>query len=146
MKKNLFARVLYILIAIIQISIIVGVFVVQYLTKKKAGVLHHIYYRKYQFENGLFSPENISKQNIAVLVIILLFTILFVYLIKSNKSTFYKVQASIGLLLSILLYVVINNAYFISKVAYHYFIMAFALVLLIQMIVILVVGLLKKLN
>lgn len=146
MKKNLFARILYILIAIIQIAIIAGVFVVQYLTKKKAGVLHHIYYRKYQFESSLFSPENISKQNIAVLVIILLLTILFVYLIKSNKSTFYKVQASIGLLLSVLLYVVINNAYFISKVAYHYFIMAFALVLLIQMILILVVGLLKKLN
>lgn len=130
--------------AITQIAIITGVFVVQYLTKKKAGVLHHIYYRKYQFENSIFSPNNIYKQNIAVLVIILILTILVVYLIKNNKSTFYKIQASMGLLLSILLYVVINNAYFTSKVSYHYFIMAFALVLLIQIIVILVVGLLKN--
>lgn len=146
MKKSLFAKIMYILTAIIQVGIIAGVFIVQYLTKKKAGVLHHVYYRKYQFENGIFSLENIAIQKIAVIAVILLLLVMFIYLIKKNKSIFYKIQTLIGLVLSVLLYFVITSNYFISKVAYHYFIMAFALVLVIQIIVILVTGILKKYN
>ena len=144
MKKNLLEKVMYILAVVLQVITIVGVFIVQYLTNKKAGVLRHVYYRKYQFENGIFSVDNINIYKIVVIAFILLFIFMLIYVIKKNKSKFNKIQVSIGLLLSILLYIVMTSGYFVSKVAYHYFIMAFALVLLIQIIVIATTNILKK--
>lgn len=143
MKKKVFVKILYLLIAFIQVITIAGVFIVQYLTKKKAGVLHHIYYRKYQFESSIFSQENISLQKIIVIAIIVLFIAICIFAIKKSKSRFYKIQTAVGLGLSLILYFVITSNYFISKVAYHYFIMAFALVLIIQIIVVIGARVLK---
>ena len=60
MKNKLWVKILYILTLIIQVGIVIGTFVVEYLTNKKAGVMHHVYYRRYQFENGIFSQSNIN--------------------------------------------------------------------------------------
>ena len=57
MKNKLWVKILYILTLIIQVGIVIGTFVVEYLTNKKAGVMHHVYYRRYQFENGIFSQQ-----------------------------------------------------------------------------------------
>lgn len=137
MKKINLKSIIYKLVAFIQIAIIVAVFIVQDLTNKKAGVMHHIYYKKYQFENSIFSPENLQIQNIISVVIATLLLVLLVYIIKKRVSKFFKVQAIIATLLSIMLCIVISSGYFASKLAYHYFIMAFILVLIIQILVIL---------
>ena len=142
MKKNVFAKGLYALIAFIQVLIISGVFLVQYLTKKKAGVLRHVYYRKYQYENSIFSPDNISMFKIIAMVTIVFFIVICIFAIKKNN--FYKTQTLMGLILSFLLYYVISSNYFMDKVAYHYFIMAFALALVIQIIVVIGVMFLKN--
>lgn len=144
MKNNLLKNILYTVTLIIQSIIIVGVFILQYLTNKKAGVLHHVYYRNYQFQNSIFSEINISIQKVGVIVFIVLLLLMLIYIINKKKSKFYIIQVLIGLLLSLLLYLVIISNYFISKVAYHYFIIAFALVLIIQIIVIIVSGILEK--
>lgn len=53
-ENKLWVKILYILTLITQVGIVIGTFVVEYLTNKKAGVMHHVYYRRYQFENGIF--------------------------------------------------------------------------------------------
>ena len=70
MKNKLWVKILYILTLIIQVGIVIGTFVVEYLTNKKAGVMHHVYYRRYQFENGIFSQSNISTQKIILIIFI----------------------------------------------------------------------------
>ena len=42
MKNKLWVKILYILTLIIQVGIVIGTFVVEYLTNKKAGVMHHV--------------------------------------------------------------------------------------------------------
>ena len=133
--KKVIKLVLYILTLIIQISTVCGVFIVEYLTKKKAGVMRHVYYRKYQFENSIFSPHNISTLKIVSILVIILFLIVLIYVIKSKKSMFYRIQTSIAFIMSMAVYIVISSSYFSEKLAYHYFIMAFVLVLLIQILV-----------
>ena len=64
MKNKLWVKILYILTLIIQVGIVIGTFVVEYLTNKKAGVMHHVYYRRYQFENGIFSQSRSEERRV----------------------------------------------------------------------------------
>ena len=132
MKNKLWVKILYILTLITQVGIVIGTFVVEYLTNKKAGVMHHVYYRRYQFENGIFSQSNISTQILAIMAL------------KSKRSRFFKIQSILTLLISLILYIVMSSSYFINMLAYHYFIMAFALVLMIQVLVLFVTWLIDK--
>ena len=43
MKNKLWVKILYILTLITQVGIVIGTFVVEYLTNKKAGVMHHVF-------------------------------------------------------------------------------------------------------
>ena len=135
MKKLNLSNIIYRLVAFIQSAIIVATFILQYLTNKKAGVMHHVYYKKYQFETGIFSPENLQIQKIISIILIIISLVLLAYFMKKRVSKFFKVQLVITTILSVMLFIVMSSGYFASKLAYHYFIMAFALVLLIQVLV-----------
>ena len=143
MKNKLWVKILYILTLITQVGIVIGTFVVEYLTNKKAGVMHHVYYRRYQFENGIFS-QSISTQKIILIIFIAIFLILAIMALKSKRSRFFKIQSILTLLISLILYIVMSSSYFINMLAYHYFIMAFALVLMIQVLVLFVTWLIDK--
>lgn len=136
MKKSNLKNIAYALLNFVQLAIIVAVFVIQYLTNKKAGVMHHVYYKKYQYENSIFSSENLQIQKMISIVIAILLLALFIYITKKRNTKFFKVQVGIAEILSIMLYIVISSEYFASKLAYHYFIMAFALVLVIQIFIV----------
>lgn len=135
MKKLNLSNIIYRLVAFTQSAIVVATFILQYLTNKKAGVMHHVYYKKYQFENGVFSPENLQIQKIILIILIITFLVLVAYFMKKRVSKFFKVQLVITTILSVMLFIVMSSGYFASKLAYHYFIMAFALVLMIQVVV-----------
>lgn len=135
MKNKLMLKILYILTSIIQIGLVLAIFIVEYLTDKKAGVMHHVYYRRYQFENSIFSQNNIDIQKTILMVLIAIFLVFVIISLKSSKSKFLKIQTILTLLISLMLYIVIVSSYFINMLAYHYFIFAFILVLLIQIIV-----------
>lgn len=135
MKKLNLRNIIYRLVAFIQSAIVVVTFILQYLTNKKAGVMHHVYYKKYQFETGIFSPENLQIQKIISIILIIISLVLLAYFMKKRVSKFFKIQLVITTILSVMLFIVMSSGYFASKLAYHYFIMAFALVLLIQVLV-----------
>ena len=140
MKNKLWVNMLYILTLITQAGIVIGTFVVEYLTNKKAGVMHHVYYKRYQFENSIFSQSNISIQKI----ILIIFLILAIIALRSKRNRFFKLQSILTLLISLILYIVMSSSYFINMLAYHYFIMAFALVLIIQVLVLFISWLIDK--
>lgn len=142
--NNIIKKILYTLTVTLQLATIVGVFVVQYLTNKKAGVMHHVYYRKYQFENSIFSPENLLIQKNIAIVLTVIFFVIFIYLLKKNKNIFYKVQVGLTFISSFLIYISMSSRYFTEKLAYYYFIMAFVLVFIIQFIVFVITSIHNK--
>lgn len=144
MKNKLWVNMLYILTLITQAGIVIGTFVVEYLTNKKAGVMHHVYYKRYQFENSIFSQSNISIQKIILIILIVIFLILAIIALRSKRNRFFKLQSILTLLISLILYIVMSSSYFINILAYHYFIMAFALVLIIQVLVLFISWLIDK--
>ncbi|MEG0181338.1 MAG: hypothetical protein RR657_05555 [Peptostreptococcaceae bacterium] len=135
--KNNIKKIIYMLIAIIQICIIGGSFILQYLTNTKAGVMHHVYFKRYQFESGIFSSGNLQRISNIIFIISLIFILLEIYtIVKKKNLNFIKVQNVIGLILSLILYFVIKSKYFIDMIAYPYFIIAFSVVLIIQICVV----------
>nr|WP_317333447.1 hypothetical protein [uncultured Romboutsia sp.] len=144
MKNKLWVNILYMLTFITQVGIVIGTFVAEYLTNKKAGVMHHVYYKRYQFENSIFSESNISTQKIILIILIAIFLVLAIILLRSKRNSFVKIQSILTLLISLTLYIVMNSSYFINMLAYHYFIMAFALVLMIQVLVLFISWLIDK--
>lgn len=131
--NNIIKKILYTLTVTLQLATIVGVFVVQYLTNKKAGVMHHVYFRKYQYSNSI-SVENLNILSIIALIISLVFFILFIYSIKAKKSGFYKIQTIITSIMAIILILVIKLTFFQNLLAYYYFIMIGIIVLVIQIL------------
>lgn len=136
--RNIVKSVLYSLIALIQISLVITAFVLEKLTAKKAGVMRHIYSRRLQFEQGIFSHNNLKMQSIAIITLSILFTVLLIFAIRKRSSNFHRIQLAKGLMLSILTVIVINSNIFIDMLAYPYFIIVFELVLMIQIIIILI--------
>ena len=144
MKNKIWVKIFYILTLIIQVGIISATFIIEYLTNKKAGVMHHVYYRRYQFENSIFSLSNINTQKIILIIFIAIFLVLAIMALRSKRNRFFKIQSILTLLISLILYIVMSSSYFINMLAYHYFIMAFALVLVIQVLVLFVTWLIDK--
>lgn len=144
MKNKILVKIFYILTLIIQVGIISATFIIEYLTNKKAGIMHHVYYRRYQFENSIFSQSNINTQKIILIIFIAIFLVLAIMALRSKRNRFFKIQSILTLLISLILYIVMSSSYFINMLAYHYFIMAFALVLVIQVLVLFVTWLIDK--
>lgn len=136
MKKKLLNKIAYSFASFIQLALIVGVFIINDLTGKKAGVMHHVYYKRHQYEQGIYSLQNLLWQKTLGIVLGIIFVIILMYAIKKRKSTFYKLQIFLAAIISFLIYLIISNNSFINMLAYPYFIMAFELVLLIQIIIV----------
>lgn len=134
--KTILGNLVYILAALVQISLVTIVFIIDNLTVKKAGVMRHIYSRRIQYEQSIYSSINLLKHNILAATLGTLFILLLIYPIKKNKSTFYKVQLTLGIVASFLVPIVINSTLFINMMSYPYFIIASELILLIQIIII----------
>ncbi|ALG48647.1 hypothetical protein [Clostridium perfringens] len=126
-------KILYPIIVIVQAILWIGVIAIQYLTNKKAGVMHHVYFRKYQYSNSI-SIENLNILSIIALIISLVFFIWFIYSIKAKKSGFYKIQTIITSIMAIILILVIKLTFFQNLLAYYYFIMIGIIVLVIQIL------------
>jgi hypothetical protein len=133
MISKLWVKILYIFTLLVQLTLGISVCTLQYLTNKKAGVNHHIYYRKYQFENGIFSENNINY--IKIIPIILMIISVYLLIKNRNKNKFLITQIIITLVFSMILYLIISSNYFINMLAYHYFIMFFSIILFIQIII-----------
>lgn len=137
--KGMIKGIIYAIALLIQVALIVTVFAIDYLTRKRAGVMRHVYTKRLQYEQGIFTQVNLIKHNIILIVLCILFTLLLIYAIKRRRKIFTEIQITIGIMMSLLTIIVINSKYFIDMLAYPYFIIAFELALLIQTIIIIIV-------
>lgn len=140
--KGIIKGVIYGIGVFLQVALIVSVFVINSLTTKKAGVMRHVYSRRLQYEQGIFTQDNLIKHNIVLIVLCILFAVLLLYAIKRRRKIFTGIQIAMGIMMNLLTIIAINSNYFIDMLAYPYFIMAFELALLIQTIVI-IIGILQ---
>lgn len=76
---RLWRKICTIGLSVVQAGMIIALAVVQRLTHKKAGVNHHLYYRRSQFNNRILTPEVIR---VLTVVLVVLLIVLLVHLIR----------------------------------------------------------------
>lgn len=128
------------LILLLEVCIVAGVFILNYLTTVKGGVMRHIYSRRIQYEQSIYSENLLSKQSVLGILSVFIFSMLLIYATKKHKSKLLKAELTIGIIASALVPIVINSNFFINMMSYPYFIMASQLILLIQLLIVLVLG------
>lgn len=134
MTREKLRKIAYALILFIQISLIGAVFYLEQLTKKSAGVMHHIYYRKAQYEQTVFSSGNMHIHRAALIALAGYFAFSAIRSVKKEKSKFWKVQNLLGLVISG--FALAITYLFTGKIAYHYFIAVFEIVLAMQFLIV----------
>lgn len=138
-SRGIIKGIVYTIAVLIQVALIVTVFIINDLTEKKAGVMRHVYTRRLQYEQSLFTQVHLIKHNIVLIVLCILFAFLLFHTVKRRRKIFARIQIAVGIMMNLFTIIVINSKYFIDKLAYPYFIIAFELALLIQTIVIITV-------
>lgn len=142
MKLKKIKTIVYTVALIIQLFLIFAVFKLNSLAEIKGGLMHHIYYKRYEYEQGIYSAANLNLHSNILLIIAILFIVFVILAIKNKKSIFYKIQFSLVTVLAIVTYYVIHSSIFIDMLAYYYFVMVFEIDLIIQIFITIVIKLL----
>lgn len=104
-------KIAYFLIRIIQISLIAALFLLNYLSGKKAGVNHHVIARKIQWEASILSDSNLKLISIAVGILVL--AIVLIIISKKLKKSF--VNRNLVLLIIMGLIIIISQKMVLFK-------------------------------
>lgn len=142
--RKIIGKAAYLLSVFFQIALITAVFVINDLTRKKAGVNHHVYYKRHQYEQSIYSIDSLVWQSIIAALIGLLFLLFLVFALKKSKSRFYQLQIALTAIISFAVCFVINSDFFNNMLAYPYFIMVFQIILVIQIIIVTILSLKNK--
>lgn len=133
-------KILYTLGLIIQLALCIGVFILEELTNKRAGIMHHVYYMRAQYEQGIFF--NLAFHKLILISLALIMTWKLIQGLSKKAEKFKLIQLGIGAMLSL---VTIFIVYEVSaKLSYYYFIMAFEIALGIQLLTIMGAGIKRK--
>lgn len=135
-------KIAYFLIRIIQISLIAALFLLNYLSGKKAGVNHHVIARKIQWEASILSDSNLKLISIAVGILVL--AIVLIIISKKLKKSF--VNRNLVLLIIMALIIIISQKMVLFKnlVIAPYITMGAMAIFLTQTILILITIFIKE--
>ncbi|SKA83014.1 hypothetical protein SAMN05443428_10523 [Caloramator quimbayensis] len=136
-RRNNIKKIINVLINSIQLLLIFALFILSYLSDKKAGVNHHIIYMSYKYKEGIYSPLSLKIQSIiiALIVILLLLSLLKSRRLIKEAVSFNNVMA---IIIGIFLLLIINFSFFKNMIAYVYFVMVFEIVFALQILTILI--------
>ncbi|MFV0519926.1 MAG: hypothetical protein ACK5LY_06575 [Lachnospirales bacterium] len=121
------------IISIIEIIGAIGIYLVNYFTRKKMGMARYVIYKSQMWEKEF--PIDLIKYGVIVLIIVLTMVLsYYFYKNKNNMTKYILVNVLIMIFISVLsvLYIVLNSTE--SYRAYYFTSMIFALISIIQII------------
>lgn len=133
-KKKLIYGVSMGMLSLIQLIGIMGVVVLNYLSRRKVGLNHHVIIEKKEYMKTILSTEAIEVYKICTLVLIALAIIYLIWCIMKKRNKWMIVSSVIVLIFSILLYVEFISAVFISLPIYAYILLVTVIILVIELL------------
>jgi len=101
----------------------IGMFVLQNLTHKSAGVNHHLYYRKAQYNLKYFTDINVMSAKI-VIILLIIFILIFLFKNINKINKLQKIEIGLIILWSILILITFSLSYFNKLLVYPYLLLA----------------------
>lgn len=130
-RKNITNSVI-IINHIFQVSIMLGLGYLQSLTETRALVMRHLYQRNIDFKSHLLSDLGLIIQGLIIIVMVISAAFYLKKLIERKARYFKKVEASLFLILGIMMLGIINLTFFKDLLIYGYLVIGFYLILIIQ--------------
>lgn len=135
-------KIAYFLIRIIQISLIAALFLLNYLSGKKAGVNHHVIARKIQWEASILSDSNLKLISIAVGILVL--AIVLIIISKKLKKSFVNRNIVLLIIMGLIIIVSQKMVLFKNLVIAPYITIGAIIIFLTQTILILITIFIKE--
>lgn len=130
-RKNITNSVI-IINHIFQVSIMLGLGYLQSLTETRALVMRHLYQRNIDFKSHFLSDLGLIIQSLIIIVMVISAAFYLKKLIERKAPYFKKVEASLFLILGIMMLGIINLTFFKDLLIYGYLVIGFYLILIIQ--------------
>ncbi|WP_157153721.1 hypothetical protein [Brachyspira murdochii] len=129
-------KISFISVTVIQVLFVISAFALQFLSKKKMGVMRHFVYYNKKLETIHNMPFLINTASFLILIIIILAAILFFYFFKSkiysNKD---MILLNISLIILGILFIIFLRMFSReSLLAYYYMTLIFFIVYIIELI------------
>lgn len=135
-------KIAYFLIRIIQISLIAALFLLNYLSGKKAGVNHHVIARKIQWEASILSDSNLKLISIAVGILVL--AIVLIIISKKLKKSFVNRNLVLLIIMGLIIIISQKMVLFKNLVIAPYITIGAIIIFLTQTILILITIFIKE--
>jgi heme/copper-type cytochrome/quinol oxidase subunit 4 len=137
-QNNMIKKIIKMMIiaigAIVQIALLVIPWILEDLCTKKAGVMHHVYYRKAQYANSIFSEGNLIIESMGAVIIALVFGFILFRAFRRKQTLLLKIETTIGFVLSIIFPIIAYSENFRAKLSYPYFLICLAAGVFLQVI------------
>lgn len=128
-------KILFFILSFVQISLLGAVAVVQDLTKKKAGVNHHLRFYRTKYNNVIFTPDNVKVMKIVLIIIAIILAIILVSKIFKAKKFYYKyLEIILAIICAITIYICLISTKIMTLLVYPYFVFALAVILILQLL------------
>lgn len=118
------------LMTALQIILIIGGYILNDLSRTKAGVNHHVVFRKRQYQQTILSESMMNLYT--MLLLVLLIAMVFYILRKRQKSA--VIAMSLLTLLTLLLLLSLNLSVIIALPAYAYLLLILVIIWSLQLI------------
>lgn len=130
---NKIKKISVLILTILELVLLVGIKYIETLARSKAGVNHHLHFKKTQYMRTVFTDPNIKLMLIAGFFVLVVAIVILVLAQKKKNS--YLVLGAVSLLIwdSSILYG-LKSTSLIENMAYPYIMMIFAVNLIIAII------------
>lgn len=129
-------KILIRIIQILQVLVIFSSIILEYLTKKKAGVMHHVYARSYQWESTYFSSEMMNIYRLISVGLVMLTIGILVFQVIKGKDKVKLKPLILTSSLSFLNLFILKTTYFTNFLSYDYMIMFSFILILLQILIV----------
>jgi len=109
-----------------------GLGYLQSLTETRALVMRHLYQRNIDFKSHFLSDLGLIIQSLIIIVMVISAAFYFKKLSERKARYFKRVEASLFLILGVIMLGIINLNFFKDLLVYGYLIIGFYLILIIQ--------------
>ena len=131
-----FYKILYGILIFLQVAAVTALFVAEDLTHKKAGVNHHLYYRRAQFNSNVLTQERILI--LTVLLVVAIIALCFLLWKKKNTGKLFGFSCVLEILWIAVTVAACYMDFFRSSYVYPYMMAVFALCIFLTTIQILI--------
>jgi|SRR3712207_1804155 len=133
---NKIKKIIVLILTMLEIALLAGIKYIESLTRSKAGVNHHLHFKKTQYMRTVFTEPNIKLMLIAGFLVLLVAIVILVLVQKKKHGYLALGAVSLLIWVSSILYG-LKSTSLIENIAYPYIMMVFAVNVAIAMMVVL---------